>query len=455
MKASADDLRYALQRFPRAGGADLCRTLGISPPTLSRLMAQLGERVVRLGGSKRTRYALRRALRGSFAPLPLYRIDADGRGQEVGTLSLVHSQGSALSLVAALPWPQAPGPMQDGWYDGLPYPLVDMRPQGFLGRHFAHRYARVLGVPESLADWTDEDVVHALATLGHDQSGDLVLGAAAFEHHLAERATLDQRLLSARAAPRAYVALAEQAMSDGVGGSSAAGEFPKFTAVRELEGAPVSVIVKFSGAEDSAAVRRWADLLVCEHLALACLEETLGLPAARTRVHGAAGRTFLEVVRFDRVGAHGRRPLCSLAGLNDALLGLRGRSWGEQARRLADQGWLPDRAVEPIRRLWWFGRLIANTDMHDGNLSFFPGLEMAPAYDMLPMLYAPVRGGEVPQPTFTPALPLPGERDAWLAAAHGACVFWRRAGNDARVSESFRARCQENADRLEAALQGV
>ncbi len=59
--------------------------------------------------------------------------------------------------------------------------------------------------------------------------------------------------------------------------------------------------------------------------------------------------------------------------------------------------------------------------MHDGNLSFRPriaqektSLELAPAYDMLPMLYAPQRGVELPPVNFAPRLPLPAEREPCL-----------------------------------------
>jgi hypothetical protein len=62
-----------------------------------------------------------------------------------------------------------------------------------------------------------------------------------------------------------------------------------------------------------------------------------------------------------------------------------------------------------------FGQLTANADMHDGNLSFLPGLVSAPAYDMLPMLYAPERGVELPQ-RLNKRPPTPAKRDAWQAA---------------------------------------
>ena len=96
--------------------------------------------------------------------------------------------------------------------------------------------------------------------------------------------------------------------------------------------------------------------------------------------------------------------------------------------------------------MWHFGQLIGNTDMHDGNLSFEPrmspattSLILAPAYDMLPMLYAPQRGVELPQVNFAPRLPLPAERAAWTYAATAAEQFWSRAADDARIGAEFRA----------------
>ena len=106
--------------------------------------------------------------------------------------------------------------------------------------------------------------------------------------------------------------------------------------------------------------------------------------------------------------------------------------------------------------VWWFGRLIANTDMHLGNLSFRfdaePGapaqLRLAPAYDMLPMAYAPLAGGEVPQREFSPPLPLPTQRPAWAHAFQGAIAYWRRAAMDERISAPFRQICRSNGDKL-------
>jgi hypothetical protein len=298
-------------------------------------------------------------------------------------------------------------------------------------------------------------VVHVLATSGYDQSGDLILGDRAYQRHLDARRDWESRLVRPDQLDTTYPEQAQLALAQAVAGSSAAGEFPKFTAMREINGSPVSVIVKFSGADGSAAVRRWSDLLVCEHLALETLPAELGIPAATSTIHHHAGRTCLEVVRFDRTGAHGRVPLCSLASINGALLGKGGVPWSVVAEALHGERWLSTESVTQVRRLWWFGKLIANTDMHEGNLSFQPGLTVAPAYDMLPMLYAPLRAGEVPPQTFAPALPLPGETADWRLASQAAIVYWKRCASDTRIGESFRAICLENAVTLERAVEGV
>ena len=134
--------------------------------------------------------------------------------------------------------------------------------------------------------------VHVLASVGHDLSGDLILGGRAYDLHLAARREWERKLIRSVGVPAVYPDLALWALAHGIAGSSAAGEFPKFPSQREIDGEPVSVIVKFSGADDL--------------------------------LQRVAGRTFLEVVRFDRAGPHGRLPLCLLGALNGALLGISG-----------------------------------------------------------------------------------------------------------------------------------
>lgn len=455
LQAARDQLAAVLSRRAPASAADVAQALGVSVATMHRMLQEFGDALVAAGRARRTRYALRATLRGESAALPLYAVDESGRADSFGTLSLIQPQGSCLPLDSGI-WP-VPDESMDGWWAGLPYLLQDMRPQGYLGRQFARACQRELAVAPDPNEWSDADVAFVLSRQGTDCSGNLILGNSALERWQAQRRAPPVPL-AARGLLQAYAALAEQAVAAGVAGSSAAGEFPKFPASRELAGsATPHVLVKFSGAGRSAAVRRWSDLLVCEHLALQGAALLPGIVAASSRVlQQTGGRCFLELERFDRHGPHGRSPLVCLATIDAAFLGLGNSDWQQLAGRLAALGLLDADTQARIERLWWYGRLIANTDMHTGNLSFRPAqqrLALAPAYDMLPMLYAPLPGGEVPARSFLPALPLPAQRQAWTDACTAALSFWRSAAEDSRISAGFRQLCAANLKSLQQASE--
>lgn len=453
MARNAESLMAALRRQPASGSAELCARLGgVNRSTLMRALRELGDSVVSCGRARRTRYALRRALRGDAQPIPLYRVDSAGRGHQLGQLSLISPSGAALAYAAPFPWP-LDREMAEGWFPGLPYPIADMRPQGFLGRHFARHHALDLGVAADPAGWSDDDLAHVLAMTGYDQPGDLILGDVAYRRFLECRKRGGERALCEAEVEAAYPRLAEAALARGDAGSSAGGEFPKFLARRELAGRRTDALVKFSGSGNSPAVRRWSDLLVCEHLASLALLG-LDLPVAESAIYRLAGRTFLEVVRFDRHGDFGRSPVCTLASLGVALLGVAGEAWPKTAHRLHAGGWLPSRDLERVALIWAFGKLIGNTDMHEGNLAFRPGLALAPVYDMLPMMYAPLRGGEIPDRKYSPDLPLPAESAVWPRAAQAALLFWRSCAEDQRISAVFRRTCASNGRILASLLAG-
>ena len=138
--------------------------------------------------------------------------------------------------------------------------------------------------------------------------------------------------------------------------------------------------------------------------------------------------------------------------MNAAFIGSNSFDWTVLATRLTQARLLDAADAYRITLLWWYGRLIGNADMHLGNLSFWPRdrLVLAPAYDMLPMLYAPLPGGELPAREFSSPLPLPGQREAWSESAEAAIVFWGRAASDGSISASFRATCAANANRVRA-----
>jgi len=450
-----DQLLPALRRMEHPSATALAAALQVAVPTVHKFIAELPRgQVVTAGLSRRTRYAAARPLRGSESPIPLYAVNTQGDATQVSTLSLVYPQGTLLPM-DTMAWP-VPAESRDGWWGGLPYPLYDMRPQGYLGRNFARREHAALQVPPNPDDWTDDDVVYALSRAGSDTTGNLILGEEAYLQWLRNKLT-PATPLTGNDLGEQYAALAVSALASGNAGSSAAGEFPKFTAWRLDGQATPHVLVKFSGAGTSDAERRWADLLICEHLSLECATQLRGVESARTRIVQHAGRVFLEAERFDREGLHGRRPTCTLDALNAAFVGSASSDWSIMATRLHQDGIIDVNAVEAMTLLWWFGRLIGNTDMHLGNLSFHMAqvARLAPAYDMLPMMYAPLPGGEVPHPEFTPLLPLPLQREGWSEACTVAIEFWGHAGKDARISKAFQEICVLNAQRLKSVAAQV
>lgn len=449
--ATVEQMRRLLAIRPVAAASELAAALGVSVPTVHRLLSKLpaGD-LVAAGKARRARYALSRPLRGGKAVYPAYRVDVDGRLENAGSLALLHLSGSWMPLVE-LGWP-VPQEARDGWWPGLPYPLYQMRPQGYMGRQFARAEHLRLTLPQDVSAWSDDDVLYAMSQAGSDLSGDLIVGEPACELWLRERAR-EPEPVSEQDTLAFYEQAADRAVAAGVPGSSAAGEFPKFTARRALPGAATPhVIVKFSGAENSASVQRWSDLLVCEHLALQGIARLPGLAAARTRILGSGGRVFLEVERFDRHGESGRSPLCALDVVDAAFVGSGAAGWPTVVAELAAQGVTHETAVSAVTRLWWFGRLIGNTDMHQGNLAFRPDetgrFSLAPAYDMLPMRFAPLAGGEIPTPSPEFALPLPDQRAAWIEACGAALGFWKTASEDTRISEGFRAVCLAQREAL-------
>ena len=71
--------------------------------------------------------------------------------------------------------------------------------------------------------------------------------------------------------------------------------------------------------------------------------------------------------------------------------------------------------------------------------------QLAPAYDMLPMFYAPV-AGEVVHRDWSSQAPRPNANTlgVWRRARELALEFWQRAAVDERISQEFRAIAQAN-----------
>lgn len=138
----------------------------------------------------------------------------------------------------------------------------------------------------------------------------------------------------------------------------------------------------------------------------------------------------------------------SLAALDRTGVARDLRRWSLGTALLVRDGRLAAGDHERVEWLEAFGNLIANTDMHPGNLSF--GMRgtrlagLAPVYDMLPMFFAP-RHGELPVEVYSPGT----ERDSFPdSAIEAAAALWEQVGASPLVSDGFK----RLADRQRAAL---
>lgn len=416
---------------------ELRRHLNISQATFSRLTA--GEpSVIQFGKARATRYALLRPVRGIHR-FPLWRIDEAGQAKKFGDLYPCWPQGSCLVL---------PESGEAQWFDGLPWYLTDLRPQGFLGRSWGRRIAASLALPEDIRLWQEEDVLFALSVFHGENAGGWLVAEENYQRWVMASPPV---AIKENEKSRRYPELAAEALAGEIVGSSAGGEQPKFTCFAETPAGEAHVLVKFSVALDTPIAQRWADLLVAESLALEILNQA-GLAASQTSLlRSPQGQVFLEARRFDCVAESGRRAIVSLEAVQSEFVAAPG-VWPQVARQLAEQKIIQDDAKLTVEKIWAFGRLIANSDMHAGNLSFYlsaPPLRLAPVYDMLPMAFAPSTSGylreTLPEIKFDATI----SPEAWQFVLPLAQCYWQRVAADARISADFRALVQGMQNQLQ------
>jgi hypothetical protein len=410
---------------------------GMSQAAVSRRLKALGDRIVRIRIGRTLHYALARS---AFAPdveIPLTRVDACGNNENIaGIVPLAHG-GFFVRLMPGASRVLL-GLSQNGLYGDLPWFLDDMRPQGFIGRRIAEQLAiKNSGFPPDPRLWNSEQLLRYLMAAGDDLPGNLQCG---------DRARICIRRKPESADENDYPALADEVMGGYVPSSSAGGEQPKFTVFNRSQQA--HVIVKFTSKDDNAVAERWRDILVTEHHAAEILG---GDFAAKTRLLEADGRLFLESRRFDRHGEYGRLSMFSLQALDNEFAGM-GASWPEIMLALHNKGLVCRKDTLDAARLFLFGRLIHNMDMHPGNLSLAmenEGFKLLPAYDMCSMGFAPRANGELPPFAFTPSfVPVLEEapnfsgedkRDMRRLVLETATKFWDVVAGDSRISPAFRA----------------
>ncbi len=441
IQISRENLTAQIQMRGPVSATELAASLGVNRTTVVRTLADYGRRLVTFGATRSTRYSLRRSVRTAGDHWPIYRITETGQAVPWAELESLHDRRWRIL------WAESPPVWADrfsgreGLWDGYPFFLSDIRPQGFLGRAIAGRISNTLQVPANPQTWSDDDTMIYLQAAGEDLPGSLVVGDDCLRRALQRVLNpLPEELIAESTPAERYSALAELT-SRTLPGSSAGGEQPKFlTTLTNDSGTLAPVLVKFSPPMDQLTGQRWADLLLCECIAHEVLaEQGLALPGAR--IIDEAGRRFLEVPRFDRTAIGGRRGVVSLEALHNSAIGSGQSNWPSEVRELQTEGLIDASALVTTRRLHAFGELIGNTDMHHGNLAFWLEdslpFRLAPSYDMLPMLWAPGPLGEIVVRTFAPQPPLPAGHEAWLEAAGWALKFWQRAAADPRLSPTF------------------
>ncbi|TLY63916.1 MAG: hypothetical protein E6K48_00860 [Gammaproteobacteria bacterium] len=383
-----------------ASAPELEQALGVSQSSMSRILRRLvsDARVLRIGSTRGARYGLRRGISGIGSSWPLRRIDRAGA---------LHNFGQLHALAA-------------GEYYFEP-----------------SQQARTEDFPQRVVDWNDEHYLRYLTTRGSDSVGDLILGSAAFDDYLAlQRA---RNIIPADERSSQFPQLVDQVMAGGLPGSSAHGEHPKFAIVVQDPGGARHVLVKFSPSIGTAVGQRWSDLLIAEHQAHQVLRAA-GIAAADSRIFRIDDRTYLEVDRFDRDGLEGRVGVSSLMAIDANLYGNLD-NWIAAGQRLRTDRRIDDKALERIQLVTTFGALIANTDRHFGNLAFYDSytgrFELAPVYDMLPMLFAPEHD-QIIAHMFQPPGPTSDTLLMWPRARALAEGYWRALTGDPRIGADFR-----------------
>lgn len=269
MTIRSEMIRQILRNGPRSS-RQLTDIMSISQPTLSRALNTLSDDIVRIGSGPSIQYALRDSFRG-FTSVPIYRINEEGKVKPLGKLTPVYPEGFVMKRIDNV----------SRYSEGLPWWLLDMRPQGYLGRAYASAHSAELGLPHNPDRWSDTDIIRALLAHGHDAVGNLLIGKQARDQFLGMQAPK----MVERA--KTYPTLARAVSSGEDPGSSAGGEQPKFCTYTEKG----HVIVKFTASDDNAVSERWRDLLQAEHLAL----KVLGV---ETEVFDFEGQRFLEIPRW-------------------------------------------------------------------------------------------------------------------------------------------------------------
>ena len=302
-------------------------------------------------------------------------------------------------------------------------------------------------LPEDIRLWQDSDVLYALSHFAGDNAGGWLVGEENYQRWIA---AAPPNVIIDDEKHKAWEQLSREALAGDVVGSSAGGEQPKFCCYSRTASGDAHVLVKFTAPQRSPVTQRWADLLFAESIALNILANAGVAASDASTIKSENGQVFLQALRFDCVGDLGKRAIVSLESVQSEFV-TASSSWPHTVDKLVQAGIVEVATKEQVEKIWAFGRLIANSDMHAGNLSFyysdFP-LTLAPVYDMLPMAFAPSSAGMVREEPGEIRFDSSVSRQAWEFALPLADAFWYEVMSDRRIGDGFRQIASEMRVRL-------
>ena len=139
--------------------------------------------------------------------------------------------------------------------------------------------------------------------------------------------------------------------------------------------------------------------------------------------------------------------MLSLAAASGQVAG----GWSAAAETLKTSRRLSADDARKLVLLDAFGEAIGNTDRHLYNVALFTGdagkLRLAPAFDQLPMVYAPGRSGSMRMELVPPVRLRAEWLSVWEEASALAAEFWRRAAQ-ADLEPAMRAIATAHAGRI-------
>ena len=286
-----------------------------------------------MGAARTTRYALTQDILGLPAAQAIVFTDQHGHIQTWGQLT--HLQASS---VFAKTQGHSFRPEPD-----LPWFLTPLRPQGFLGRQYARLRPDFPSDPEQ---WSLAQILYMIVQHAHNSPGAFDLGKS--EGRLVDEVSPDvmQRLVQ-------YDTTAVQVSQALPVGSSAGGEQPKFLSAYQTTQGWQHCIVKSTPPHGTPFGSRWRAMLILEHLALQTLAAH-AVPAAPTHILHSTKRTYLESLRFDRVGIEGKQHVVAIAAIHDEFIGGAWHNWLHTSEALAKKGMITQGELQHIARpLHW------------------------------------------------------------------------------------------------------